>query len=207
MLFSMSRYFVAAGVFVTLIGGALTGCATTKVTRVDAAEEVALTDKWNDTDSRLVADEMIADMLAYPWVKRFYKEHPDKEPTIVVQRIRNKSTEHISASTFVNDIKRAVLRSGKASFIVSGDERQQTRAELREQDVYASEESRMEMGQERGANFALTGTIDSIVDQLDGTRVTFYQVDLKLVNLQTTLEVWNGQKKIKKVQKRSKFGF
>ena len=46
-----------------------------------------------------------------------------------------------------------------------------------------------------------------MVDQLDGKRVTSYQVDLKLTNLQTTREEWNGQKKIKKFQKRSKFGF
>ncbi len=183
----------------------LSGCASTKVSRVDANTEVALTDRWNDEDSRLVAEEMVADMLSYPWLKRFKKEHPGKEPTITIQRIKNKSHEHISTSTFVNDIKRAVMRSGVAEFIVSGEERERLRAELKQQDTYASENSRMEMGEETGANFALSGSIDSIVDQLGGKRVTFYQVDIKLINLQTTREVWNGQKKIKKVMERSKF--
>jgi len=183
----------------------LSGCASTKVSRVDANTEVALTDRWNDEDSRLVAEEMVADMLSYPWLKRFKKEHPGKEPTITIQRIKNKSHEHISTSTFVNDIKRAVMRSGVAEFIVSGEERERLRAELKQQDTYASENSRMEMGEESGANFALSGSIDSIVDQLGGKRVTFYQVDIKLINLQTTREVWNGQKKIKKVMERSKF--
>ncbi|HGX93215.1 MAG TPA: penicillin-binding protein activator LpoB [Candidatus Tenderia sp.] len=180
----------------------LSGCASTKVSRVDANTEVALTDRWNDEDSRLVAEEMVADMLSYPWLKRFKKEHPGKEPTITIQRIKNKSHEHISTSTFVNDIKRAVMRSGVAEFIVSGEERERLRAELKQQDTYASENSRMEMGEESGANFALSGSIDSIVDQLGGKRVTFYQVDIKLINLQTTREVWNGQKKIKKVMER-----
>ena len=180
----------------------LSGCLSTKVSRVDTNTEVALTDRWNDEDSRLVAEEMVADMLSYPWLKRFKKEHPGKEPTITIQRIKNKSHEHISTSTFVNDIKRAVMRSGVAEFIVSGEERERLRAELKQQDTYASENSRMEMGEESGANFALSGSIDSIVDQLGGKRVTFYQVDIKLINLQTTREVWNGQKKIKKVMER-----
>lgn len=184
-----------------------TGCASMQVSRVAEDKEIALTDKWNDEDSRLVSREMIEDMLSYPWLKRFNKEHPDKEPTIVILRIRNKSHEHIAVDTFINDIKRAVMRSGKAGFIASGAEREATRRELREQDLHASENSRMEMGEEQGANFALSGTINSIVDQLDGKRVTFYQVDLKLINLQTTREEWNGQKKIKKFMKRNRFSF
>jgi len=200
-----SRTFTITGVILGLV--LASGCASVQVSRVAEDKEVALTDRWNDEDSRLVASEMIQDMMSYPWLRRFNKDHVGKEPTIVVQRIRNKSHEHIAVDTFINDIKRAVLRSGKASFIASGEEREATRRELREQDLNASAESRMEMGQEQGANFALSGTINSIVDQLDGTRVTFYQVDLKLINLQTTREEWNGQKKIKKVMKRSKFSF
>ena len=42
------------------------GCGT-KVTRIDADETVDLSGAWNDTDSRLVAEEMIADALAHPW--------------------------------------------------------------------------------------------------------------------------------------------
>ncbi len=190
--------------FIALV---LSSCASMQVSRVAEDEEIALTDKWNDEDSRLVAAEMIEDMLAYPWLKRFNKEHVGKEPTIVIQRIKNKSHEHIAVDTFINDIKRAVMRSGKAGFIASGAEREATRRELREQDLNASESSRMEMGEEQGANFALSGTINSIVDQLDGKRVTFYQVDLKLINVQTTREEWNGQKKIKKFMKRNKFSF
>jgi len=183
------------------------GCGGVKTSRVAADKEMALTDKWNDEDSRLVADEMVDDMMSFPWLKRFNKKFPDKEPTIVVQRIKNKSHEHIATDTFVNDIKRAVMRSGLAEFIVSGEERERTRAELKQQDMHASETTRMEMGEEMGANFALSGTINSFVDQLDGKRVTFYQIDMKLINVQTTREAWSGSKKIKKFMERSKFGF
>ena len=184
------------------------GCGkNVEVARVDSGKEIALTDKWNDEDSRLVAEEMINDMLSYPWISQFNQRFPGKEPLVTVQRVRNKSHEHIAVDTFVNDIKRAVIRSGKAGFIATLEERQDTRAELADQDMNASADSRMEMGEEDGANFALSGTINSIVDQLDNQRVTYYQVDLKLINLQTAREVWNGSKKIKKFMERKSFSF
>ena len=184
------------------------GCGkSVEVARVDSGKEIALTDKWNDEDSRLVAEEMINDMLSYPWISQFNQRFPGKEPLVTVQRVRNKSHEHIAVDTFVNDIKRAVIRSGKAGFIATLEERQDTRAELADQDMNASADTRMEMGEEDGANFALSGTINSIVDQLDSQRVTYYQVDLKLINLQTAREVWNGSKKIKKFMERKSFSF
>ena len=184
------------------------GCGkSVEVARVDSGKEIALTDKWNDEDSRLVAEEMINDMLSYPWISQFNQRFPGKEPLVTVQRVRNKSHEHIAVDTFVNDIKRAVIRSGKAGFIATLEERKDTRAELADQDMNASADSRMEMGEEDGANFALSGTINSIVDQLDNQRVTYYQVDLKLINLQTAREVWNGSKKIKKFMERKSFSF
>ena len=184
------------------------GCGkSVEVARVDSGKEIALTDKWNDEDSRLVAEEMINDMLSYPWISQFNQRFPGKEPLVTVQRVRNKSHEHIAVDTFVNDIKRAVIRSGKAGFIATLEERQDTRAELADQDMNASADTRMEMGEEDGANFALSGTINSIVDQLDNQRMTYYQVDLKLINLQTAREVWNGSKKIKKFMERKSFSF
>ena len=184
------------------------GCGkSVEVARVDSGQEIALTDKWNDEDSRLVAEEMINDMLSFPWISQFNQRFPGKEPLVTVQRVRNKSHEHLAVDTFVNDIKRAVIRSGKAGFIATLEERQDTRAELADQDMNASADTRMEMGEEDGANFALSGTINSIVDQLDGQRVTYYQVDLKLINLQTAREVWNGSKKIKKFMERKSFSF
>ena len=184
------------------------GCGkSVEVARVDSGKEIALTDKWNDEDSRLVAEEMINDMLSFPWISQFNQRFPGKEPLVTVQRVRNKSHEHIAVDTFVNDIKRAVIRSGKAGFTATLEERQDTRAELADQDMNASADTRMEMGEEDGANFALSGPINSIVDQLDGQRVTYYQVDLKLINLQTAREVWNGSKKIKKFMERKSFSF
>ncbi len=184
----------------TMVGAAVltAGCAT-KVSRVDPAEEIALSDQWNNKDSELVATEMINDMLSFPWVSDFEHEN-NYRPTIIIQRIANKSHEHIAVDTFVNDIKRALLRSGKADFVVAGEERDAVRDERRDQEL--NSRNAKEMGQEDAADFALSGSINSIVDEAGKKRVTFYQVDMKLINMESNREVWNGQKKIQKLQER-----
>lgn len=175
-----------------------TGCAT-KVTRVDPSEEIALSDQWNAKDSELVATEMISDMLSFPWVTEFEMDN-NRRPTVIIQRINNKSHEHIAIDTFVNDIKRAIIRSGKASFVAGGEERDALRDERRDQELNAKDAK--EMGQEKAADFALSGSINSIVDEAGKKRVTFYQTDLKLIDMESNIEVWNGQKKIQKLQER-----
>lgn len=184
----------------TMVGAAVltAGCAT-KVSRVDPAEEIALSDQWNNKDSELVATEMINDMLSFTWVSDFELENNER-PTIIIQRIANKSHEHIAVDTFVNDIKRALLRSGKADFVVAGEERDAVRDERRDQEL--NSRNAKEMGQEDAADFALSGSINSIVDEAGKKRVTFYQVDMKLINMESNREVWNGQKKIQKLQER-----
>lgn len=185
----------------------LVACGGTSVKRLGSDQEVALSDQWNDTDSKLVADEMITDMLSFPWYKRYKVDNPGELPAIILQRVRNKSHEHIATDTFVNDIKRAVMRTGVADFVVGGDERLDLRAEKKQQELNASSDSAKELGNEIGADFALVGSINSFVDQVDGSRVTSYQVDLKLVNIETSREAWSGTKKIKKIQEKSAFGF
>ncbi|MFW6415732.1 MAG: penicillin-binding protein activator LpoB [Thermodesulfobacteriota bacterium] len=182
-------------------------CGGTKVSRLDSGTTVDLSDRWNDTDSRLVAKEMISDMLTYPWMEKYKQKNEKEAPTVILKRIQNKSHEHIAVDTFINDLRRAALRSGKIDFVVGGPAREQIREERKDQDVHAREDSRAEMGQETGADFALTGTISSFVDQVEGKRLTFYQVDLELVNMESNRVAWTGQKKIKKVMERSRFGF
>ncbi len=181
-----------------LLSIALTACSSGGVKGIDANEEIALSDRWNSTDSRLVAEEMMTDMLTFPWFRDYHINH-DGNPTVIVQSIRNKSHEHIPVDTFINDIKRSLLRAGKVDFVVSGEEREDIRSERTDQEMNAAPDTIAEFGLEQGAGFALSGTINSIVDSNGEQRVTFYQVDLKLINMTTNREVWNGQKKIQKL--------
>jgi uncharacterized protein (TIGR02722 family) len=202
---TFTNYRIPLVTTIILASFTFAGCSTQKVQRVDAQKEIALTDKWNDEDSRQVSNEMIQDMLSFPWARDFSAVNSGKKPTIIVLNVRNKSHEHIAVDTFTNDIKRAIIRSGQASFVAGGDERLDLRGERKDQELNARDAKRQ--ANEKAADYALSGSINSIVDQVDGDRVTFYQVDLKLIDMESNIEVWNGQKKIKKLSERSSFGW
>jgi len=174
-----------------------TGCATTQVQRLDSNAVVDVSGRWNDTDSRLVAEEMIHDSLSRPWLANA-EQRKGGQPTVIVQAVRNTSMEHINTGVFVEDLQRELINSGRVQFVASADERQGLRAERADQDTNASEQTRKAHGQETGADFALSGTISSVQDREGGVSVVLYQVNLKLLDMQSNQIVWNGQKKIKK---------
>ena len=183
-----------------------TGCKKgATVQRVDTQSTTDLSGAWNDTDSRLVAKEMIQDVLSRPWLKRFSKKKRGAVPAVIIGRVRNLSHEHINTRTFVNDMEKALINSGEVDFVASSSERQEIRAERRDMDIHSSDASRKEAGQEQAADFMLKGTINTIIDAVAGKHVRFYQVDLTLIDLSNNRKVWVGQKKIKKTVARSSY--
>jgi uncharacterized protein (TIGR02722 family) len=172
-------------------------CAPVQVHRMDAKEQKDLSGRWNDTDARLVAEEMIGDSLARPWLPSA-QQRLQRTPTVIVGAVRNQSMEHISTDTFVEELQRALINSGQVSFVASKDERLQLRDERRDQDANASDATRKAHGEEQGADYVLSGGINAIQDEVSGEKVVFYQVNLKLLDLKSNQIVWNGQKQIKK---------
>ena len=181
----------------------MAGCSPT-VTRVDSNSVTDLSGDWNDTDSRLVAEEMIQDVLSRSWLTNF-RSSKGKSPTVIVGTIRNLSHEHINTRTFVADIERELINSGEVEFVASAKDREEVRGEVKDQDLNASEATRKALGNEVGADFMLQGSINSIVDAISGEQARFYQVDLTLIELGTNRKVWVGQKKIKKTVEKGGF--
>ncbi len=186
---------------------ALAGCGhETKVTRVDTGVVTDLSGRWNDTDSRMVAEAMVKDALQYPWLGNFEKS-TQRQPVVVVGTVVNSSHEHISVQTFITDLERELTNSQKVTFVAGKGERDEVRTERKEQAIYASEETQKAPGKETGADFMMKGTIATILDEADGTKAVFYQVDLQMIDLESNAKVWYGQKKIKKVVEKKRTVF
>jgi len=187
--------------FMVLMAFYLGGCAT-KVTRMDASEVKDLSGAWNDTDSQMVAAEMVKDVLDRPWIAEF-KSSKSRKPAVIVGEVKNLSHEHINIGAFVQELQRNLINSGNVKFVASAKERQEIRSERKEQEINASEETRKAMGKETGADFILKGTINTIIDANGSEQLRYYQVNLTLISLTDNEIVWNGEKKIKKFVERS----
>jgi PBP1b-binding outer membrane lipoprotein LpoB len=176
------------------------GCSTApKVKRIDIDKTVDLSGRWNDTDSRLVAQAVIDDCLKGSWLSKFKSGHLGKKPDVIVGTVVNRSHEHINVQTFTKDLEKALIDSGRVYFVASSTEREDIRKEREDMAVHASDKSVKSPGQEAGADFMLKGTLNSIVDEIKGKRVVYYHVNLELIDMISNRKVWIGEKKIKKV--------
>lgn len=193
-----------AGVLLIGAGVAFIGCGhDTKVTRVDTGIVTDLSGRWNDTDSQMVAEAMVKEALANPWLGKFTRGK-NREPVVVVGTVLNKSHEHINVQTFVSDLERELTNAQKVTFVAGKGEREEVRDERREQAVHAREDTQKAPGKEVGADYMLRGSIATILDEQDGAKAVFYQIDLEMVDLENNVKAWFGQKKIKKVIERKR---
>jgi uncharacterized protein (TIGR02722 family) len=178
-------------------------CATgPKIQRMGVDTAVDVSGRWNDTDSRIVAEEMIKDCLERPWIDNFRAEHGQKMPAVIVGSVKNRSHEHINVQTFTKDLERALINSGRVRFVASKGEREEIRKERLDMAQHASDDTMKGPGQEYGADFMLIGTINTIRDEVKGTALMYYQINLELVSLENNVKSWIGEKQIKKLIKR-----
>jgi penicillin-binding protein activator len=205
---AVGRPFLSAVMIgITMFGLTMIGCAKeTKVTRVDTGLVTDLSGRWNDTDSHQVAETMVKEALGYPWLDNYVKSK-GHQPVVVVGTVLNRSHEHINTQTFITDLERELTNSQKVTFVAGKGEREELREERREQAVHAREDTQRAAGKEIGADYMMKGNISTILDEADGTKAIFYQVDLELIDLESNVKTWYGQKKIKKVVERKRMLF
>jgi uncharacterized protein (TIGR02722 family) len=196
----MHKKLIAATALMASVCVLTLGSCSRKVTRIDPSATVDISGGWNNTDSRMVADEMISDVLGRSWLQN-HVERTGKKPVVIVGFVTNKSHEHIEAETFMNDLERAFVNTGKVTLVQSGKKREELRAERADQQTNASTSTMKKFGLEVGADYILQGSINSIVDAYKRRKTVQYQVSLELTNLQTNEVVWIGDKKIAKYVK------
>lgn len=186
-----------------LTSALITSSCNRKVTRVNPNKQIDLSGRWNDVDSRLVAEEMIKQVLGEKWLGNFTKANPGKKPTVIVGFVKNQSHEHIEAETFIKDVERAFINSGQVTLVQGGEKRKEIRGERADQQDNASQSTMKKWGLEIGADFMMQGSINSIVDSYKRDKVVFYKINLELTNIQTNEIVWIGDKELKKTDRKS----
>lgn len=177
----------------------LSACSRT-VTRVDPSTQIDLSGRWNDSDSRMVADQIIYDFFNSDDFKR-YAATLGRKPAIVVGYVKNKTSEHIDANNFIRKIEVVIHQSGVATLVESDEFRDKLRTERLEQQDFADPETVKNFGHEIGADLMLFGEMNSETDVYNKKRIVNYLTTLFLTDIETNRRVWYGQKEIKKLVK------
>jgi uncharacterized protein (TIGR02722 family) len=175
------------------------GCARS-VTRVDPGQPIDLSGRWNDTDSRQVADKMIQELKGSESFKT-YSQSLGRKPTIIVGLVRNKTSEHIDADNYIKKFELAIFNSGVADLVESDAFRNKLREERAQQQDFSDPATVARWGKESGANLMLFGEMTSETDVYQQKRVVNYITTLFLTDMETNKRVWYGQEEIKKFVK------
>jgi uncharacterized protein (TIGR02722 family) len=193
MNFSLRLTLIAFVLFIV-------SCSQRQVTRIDPSEQIDISGSWNATDSRITAQELRDQILSEKWLTNHLVANK-KKPIVIVGMITNKSHEHIEAETFMNDLERSFIQTDKVGLVQSGKKREEMRAEKADQQTNASQSTIKKFGLEKGADYILQGSINSIVDAFKRKKTVTYIVNLELTNIETNEVVWIGDKKIAKYVK------
>jgi len=170
------------------------------VTRVNPDTQIDLSGRWNDSDSRMVADQMIYDLFdSEPF--KMYSSKLGRKPVILVGVIKNRTSEHIDANNFVKKFEIVIHNSGIAELVESDEFRDQIRTERAQQQDFADPATVAAWGKETGADLMLFGEMTAEVDTYQKKRVVNYITTLFLTDMETNKRVWYGMKEIKKFVK------
>src|SRR5258706_811832 len=168
------------------------------VSRISPDQSIDLSGRWNDTDSRQVANKMIADLMGSEKFKDYAKSL-GKKPAIVVGLIRNKTSEHIDSDNYVKKFELAIFNSGVADLVESDTFRDKLREERAQQQDFSDPATVAQWGKEVGANLMLFGEMTSETDVYNNKRVVNYVTTLFLTDMETNKRIWYSQEEIKKL--------
>jgi len=193
--------FLFAAVFTGFI---MVSCGSTKVSRVDSDEVIDLDGYWNESDVRIVCDSLIEECISSPRIAKFEGQQ-GRAPVVIIDSIRNQSSEHIDTSIVEKKFQTAIINSGVMEFVSSSTERQALREEKADQADHSTYDTAKEMDQETGADFMLKGSVKTIVQSAGDKTVRTYYVYAELHDIRTNKIVWMAENdSIKKVIKRQK---
>lgn len=167
------------------------------VKRINPNKQVDLSGRWNDVDSRLVAEEMVKDVMNRQWHSNHFAK-TGKKPVVIVGMVVNKTVDQIEPEVFIKDVEKEFINTGMVRVVTNGEFREKIRQERADQQEFASKETAKKWGKEMGSDYMMFGTINSVNDQYKKRKINYYKVNLELVDIESNEIVWIGEKEIKK---------
>ncbi len=181
----------------------LQGCAS-KVAYQDATEVETTTIDFGSTDLQQIAAKMVDSLLAFPPIVQATSE---RHPVMFVDKIKNKTTEHIDTESITDTISTRILRSGKFRFVDMSKV-----SEVREQLAFQNKSGMVnrntaaQVGRQIGAEYMMYGNLSSIVKKSNDVKDVYYKFTLKVMHLESGIIEWADEKEIRKTREKSLFG-
>lgn len=181
----------------------LSGCAST-IQYGDAGSAKPVSAEFGSSDLQQIAESMVDSMITFP---PMVEMTTGRRPVVSVDKVKNKTLQHIDTESITDSIRAKLIRSGKFRFIDRTTDAQ-TIEELKTQNDggLVDKKSAVKFGQQLGAEFLLTANFSEIRQKAGNTTDVYYKFTMSMKNLKTGILEWSDEKEIRKVFKRGTFG-
>ncbi|GIU21070.1 penicillin-binding protein activator LpoB [Shewanella colwelliana] len=190
-------------IFIIAVAIGLAGCQS-KVQYGDATEVETVNENFGSTDLQAITAKMVDSMLTFPPIVAMTA---NDRPIIFVDKIKNKTSEHIDTESVTDSISNKLLRSGKFRFIdMTKVDAVRKQLDYQNNSGMVDPSTAINFGCQIGAQFMLYGNLSSIVKQDGSTKDVYYKMTMRLMDLETGLIEWSDEKEIRKVKSKSFLG-
>ena len=185
----------------------LAGCSSApKVSYVDPNSVDTTSIGYGSTDLQTITQKMVDSMLTSPAVVQITSNN--QRPTVYFQDIQNRTDQHIDTRQLSNAVSTRLIQSGKLQFLdMSQAKNLKKQLEYQNQSGMVDKATAAQIGKQLGAKYMIYGYITSISQRNTSQQSLYLQVTMSLMDIQTGVIVWQGEKQIRKLEQRSGFSW
>lgn len=171
-------------------------CASTQY--VDSKKDKG-SRQWGAKEINETVEKMVASLYAE-------LKNMNQDTLIAVNKIRNRTTEHIDTTMIANEISTRLIKRG-IPFIDKSQRSESIKEMEFGQSGLADTEGAISPGKLKSPNFELTGDITDNVSYEGDNKKQFIIVTLKLIEVATTRVIWQERQEFMKVSSEQKYGW
>lgn len=186
----------------------LSGCASNdgNVSYVSPEGVDTTAINFNSTDLQTTTQKLVSGMMSSPAIADITKN--GQRPVVFFSTLKNETAEHINTSMLANTVSTEVINSGKFRFTdMSQVKQMKVQLNYQAQSGMVDQKTAVKLGQQLGAEYMIYGSIADIQSRNRNQQSLYFLITLKMIDLKTGIIIWQDQKQIRKVQKRSTFGW
>lgn len=199
----MKKMSVMISCFFVLSVGS--GCAGTTVQYGDPQALSTVSTDFGSSDLQQIAASLVDSMLTFPPI---VEETARRRPVLVVDRVKNKTMQHIDTESITDSIRARMLKSGKFRFIDrTTDQQSIDEVRYQQESGLVKKGNAVRFGQQLAPEYILTANFSEIQQRNSDTKDVYYKFTMNLKNLTTGILEWSDEKEIRKVATRSTFGY
>lgn len=182
----------------------MTGCASSQFANgklEDSDELNNMVDEFTESDAQILAVSSVKQIDLCPKIINANQSIK----TVMVDKVQNRTEEHIDMNMMMSQIQTALVRSGKLEFI-----QKDARESLEEEYQYneggaVSTATQKKRGNQIGANYIIQGALYTKVQEVGKVKTLYYQLNLNVIDTERGTVACATEEKHRKRYKKGRY--